>query len=883
MVEQFNKEDRLGAILLSLKNNSDEELRLLQKISRKLGTVSHQQANGKTSPINDDSPQKVANPRRNGGNSSPVAKSQTNDNPPQISANSRRNSDRKQLIGDISQAVDAGVSRSLDKQSKKLRKNEVVGTPIKRKKPTFNGKSTTSNGDLATNDGQSTTPQEKPKKSPAQSAPQIGKSAELPDEYTRDANGRLRKNGRYASAEETKAYETKQKIQEAETAKRQSKIAKLVGALNDHLVEQVNSGDAVEAAGVGLGGSFAYAIKDTALMVAETKENIKKAKDFFRGDDSEGDSSRAVEDRLSSENHDKRLLSETQRQTHAIDEQIATQEDAYKDAIRLLNDIDENTKLQKQNLFSNLGGLSSVLGGLRERLGSGKGGKGGTVITGNKGNKGNGGEPAKKTGSVTVAETKSQPSKQPKTVLDNGVEKTKMPPASAYGRVASMAKRIPFLGALVTAGGAYMGLNDRDDLTLEQKAIQTGTTTVGALGGGSLGAWGGATLGATVGSVVPVVGTAVGGLLGGLIGGIGGGWLGEKAGSQVGENISLSIDDEKTTTETLISAWDKTLEQSKKLLTGIFGDSLTAAKELVAPNPSKNAEMSSEAIAFNKNDAIEKRISQYEPIINEMAQKYGVSPDLIKSVIRQESGGKANAQSGVGAQGLMQLMPSTAKDLGVKNSFDPRQNIEGGTKYLSRHIAKYRKKGFNDNDAIKLALASYNAGGGWVDASIRATGGSTDGETVLAKMNTQDVKLRGHARSKSNLKQSDDYVDKIMGSYLYRTYDPNSNAPAAIATSQHDADLFAARMTAMTGHSMFVPPLGVDRVSAINAQNNAMPIPPQKVVVTNAGGNASTSTTTTNTTNNSVVNNNNSKKARDVVIPTDFDDRDLALATRDLN
>ncbi|MBU1101656.1 MAG: transglycosylase SLT domain-containing protein [Bacteroidetes bacterium] len=104
----------------------------------------------------------------------------------------------------------------------------------------------------------------------------------------------------------------------------------------------------------------------------------------------------------------------------------------------------------------------------------------------------------------------------------------------------------------------------------------------------------------------------------------------------------------------------------------------------------------------------EKRVENFDAIIDEASKKYGVDTQLIKSVILTESAGNAKAVSSAKAKGLMQLMDGTAKDMGVKNSFDPKQNIMGGTKYLSKLIKKY------DGD-LKLSLAAYNAGPGAVD------------------------------------------------------------------------------------------------------------------------------------------------------------------------
>ncbi len=107
----------------------------------------------------------------------------------------------------------------------------------------------------------------------------------------------------------------------------------------------------------------------------------------------------------------------------------------------------------------------------------------------------------------------------------------------------------------------------------------------------------------------------------------------------------------------------------------------------------------------------ENRLSEQQEIelsVSKAAEKYNLPSKLIKAVIRAESNFNSQAVSSAGAQGLMQLMPATAEELGVINPFDVDQNIDAGTRYLRKMMDK-----FDGN--IKLALAAYNAGPGTVE------------------------------------------------------------------------------------------------------------------------------------------------------------------------
>ncbi|MBM2813704.1 MAG: Soluble lytic murein transglycosylase-like protein [Ignavibacteria bacterium] len=119
--------------------------------------------------------------------------------------------------------------------------------------------------------------------------------------------------------------------------------------------------------------------------------------------------------------------------------------------------------------------------------------------------------------------------------------------------------------------------------------------------------------------------------------------------------------------------------------------------------PKNNKE--SQPVSGNFIEKMNGRFREFDSIISQASSQYGVPENLIKAIISAESAGRPDARSNAGAKGLMQLMDSTAAELGVKNSFDPKENIFGGAQYIKKMLDNF------DGDT-ELALAAYNAGPG---------------------------------------------------------------------------------------------------------------------------------------------------------------------------
>lgn len=128
-----------------------------------------------------------------------------------------------------------------------------------------------------------------------------------------------------------------------------------------------------------------------------------------------------------------------------------------------------------------------------------------------------------------------------------------------------------------------------------------------------------------------------------------------------------------------------------------------AAFELVLESPPEPTAGGGEASLRVPLELINRRAAAYEHIIREAAEANALEPELLRAVISVESAFNPRAVSKAGARGLMQLMPQTAKRFGVRDSFDPRQNIHGGARYLRVLVERFASN-------MELVVAAYNAG-----------------------------------------------------------------------------------------------------------------------------------------------------------------------------
>ncbi|KAF0216497.1 MAG: lytic murein [Ignavibacteria bacterium] len=152
----------------------------------------------------------------------------------------------------------------------------------------------------------------------------------------------------------------------------------------------------------------------------------------------------------------------------------------------------------------------------------------------------------------------------------------------------------------------------------------------------------------------------------------------------------------------------KGLGVAEKLYKKITGEEMPAEirnkiSERINPVKIHNTTAPSDSTKVQPSNSASERLNNYEKHIDEASNTYGIDKNIIKSIIMTESAANNKAVSGAKAKGLMQLIDSTASDMGVRNVFNPRENILGGTKYFAQMLRQY-------SGDVKLALAAYNAG-----------------------------------------------------------------------------------------------------------------------------------------------------------------------------
>ena len=353
------------------------------------------------------------------------------------------------------------------------------------------------------------------------------------------------------------------------------------------------------------------------------------------------------------------------------------------------------------------------------------------------------------------------------------------------GKIGGIAGSLLTIGLV---GNEVMSIKDNDTLTDKEKDREysklggaTAGSVVGGAGGAWLGAQGGAAAGALVGSVVPILGTAVGAAVGTAVGAVLGGGVGSWFGSEAGEEAGTMVYDvvvrddqvkkdedahkvqaelkspdlekiaKAADTKTNGASWWQRLlgigngtptagnyAQGVSGMSYASGSGYGANRDNVVPRagaPSQKLDYRADpnyvvgqGVLKNlpRNNDQEARLSQWSGLIEEKAAARGVDPLLVRSVMKQESGGKADARSPTGVEGLMQLTRDTAKEVGLTDRRDPAQSIDGGAHYLAKQLKAF-------NGSVPLALAAYNGGAGNIRKAMRHAG-TDDPEAVLAAL-----------------------------------------------------------------------------------------------------------------------------------------------------
>lgn len=172
-------------------------------------------------------------------------------------------------------------------------------------------------------------------------------------------------------------------------------------------------------------------------------------------------------------------------------------------------------------------------------------------------------------------------------------------------------------------------------------------------------------------------------------------------------NGTKAVSDETEETTQAVAKSAEKAEKSSTEQSVVYKDPVTG-KEVVYTDIAKTAsaaEKTSSAKTTETADSM--KTTKYDAYFKAAAKKYNVSESLLKAIAKAESNFNANDVSSSGAMGVMQLMPATAESLGVKDPFDPEQNIMGGAKCIAQKLKEF-------NGDVKLALAAYNAGSGAV-------------------------------------------------------------------------------------------------------------------------------------------------------------------------
>ncbi|HIF9347112.1 TPA: lytic transglycosylase domain-containing protein [Photobacterium damselae] len=531
-------------------------------------------------------------------------------------------------------------------------------------------------------------------------------------------------NGRFIPKGATNSENTKKNNEEDKQTTLIGKLVSLTAAgvknTANHLNESIQNSSSTEVVGATAGGSYFYAAKEIFDVASDGIGKINDIKN--------GVSSRVSN--IKTKSQEVREKTKAAEEVKILKKRSKSDDKFHKELLDKLDDF--QTKINSHRSSSILDLAGGLFGGI-------------------------GKESKNRTRSRTIPSTEKVTSA--KNALKN---KSFSNPNGILSKMGGALNGAGVIAGLFSGYDKYAELKNNSNLSLSQKGAQIASTGIGAGSGAAVGAL----AGATALSFVPGVGTAVGGIVGGILGGIGG----EKIGDVIGGEISDFIGSDSTLVDKAKDAADAFMNRITPIASFFgFSEPKSSSSTPVSDMPS-----SIPVKSFNTEDSIEKRIGAYNNYMDLAAKKYDVPSELIASVIRQESGGKSDAISPVGAQGLMQIMPSTAVDLGVKNTLDPKQNIDGGTKYLSQHIKRFKKRGYAESDAIQLSLASYNAGQGWIDSAIKATGNSKNAGDVLSALKNPALKRWSSTagkyvtRSTSNIKQTDDYVKKIYGNYSYR-------------------------------------------------------------------------------------------------------------------